>query len=194
MVEVLLAEPQHFLQPRGRHAVAHHYYAPLCIADLEQVPACERLAQHILTEVHLDAARPIEHMPEAGLALPPLGHETAGDAHALTRLLRDRVPLGEELGRVVRDVVAVGVRLATERAPFLDPGPSLGHQVVQGHGPSVGSPPRPSRWNGTTLGSASERVKRSDRAAITPNRPPCGRSVRSRACPPKGPPRPGTDR
>ena len=76
---------------------------------------------------------PSSRWAKPGLAVAAQRHHASGDPHVLGRLLGDRLAARQQLRRVVRDVVAVGVGLDAERAPALQLLAPLLHQLFERH-------------------------------------------------------------
>jgi hypothetical protein len=150
-------------EQRARHADP--------VSHLEQLVSAERVAHHVAAEVDLDAAAAVQDVAEAGLAVSAPRHQPARDRDALARRLGDRVTAREQARRVVRGVETVRVRLTADRAPFVDLGPSLGHQLSQGQGTFPGLPSASIAHGTATLASALRAPN--ERAGFCRRPPPC---------------------
>jgi hypothetical protein len=103
------------------------------VADVEQLVTPELIPELVGAEVHLDLAAAVEQMSEAGLAVSAKRDDPPGDSHLLTRLGGHLIAARLQLRRVMRGLVAVGVRLDAERSPLSELLAPLTHQLVEGH-------------------------------------------------------------
>ena len=103
------------------------------VPDVEQLVAGEGLAQVVGAKIELDPAAPVQQVRESGLAVAAQAQDPPREAHRLPRLLGDGLAAAQDVRRVVRRRVAVGVGLHPERPPALELLATLAHEFLERH-------------------------------------------------------------